>query len=229
VDEAGEDTARDLAEATTASGIAPDLRPLSYTRGLNVRAAVSWVRKNHGDDGKKLLARALPSEVLRDVGGERFEPPSMQWVPFHSHATVLETIDAVFGIGDLALCRDVGKHMAHHDFPTLARPVARLLTPAVFVSMSTKIWRLYNSHGAWEIVHGDREIKAVLLKRPEHHSAFCVGVLGWIEGALEISGAIDAHADEERCAAKGAPVCSIHVTWKEKNDGARNRVPRPPS
>lgn len=229
MDDAGEDTARDLAEATTQSGMAPDLRPLSYTRGMNVRSAVSWVKTNHGDDGLRLLARAMPPDVLRDVGGEHFAPPSMQWVPFHAHALVLETIDAVFGSGDLELCRTVGRHMAQRDFPTIARPVAKLLTPAVFVSMSTKIWRLYNSHGSWEIVPGDREIKAVLLKRPEHHSAFCTGCLGWVEGALEISGAIDAFAVEERCAAKGAPVCSMRVTWKEKNDGARNRVPRPPS
>lgn len=203
--------------------------PLSFTRGMNPRAMISWVRHVHGDAGVRQLAAALPQDMLDDLGGPALRPSSMAWIPFLTNARLIEAIDAVFGKGDYGLMREVGRYMARHDFPAVAKPMAMMLSPGLFIDLSVKIWRLYHSHGHWEVIRHRREIQASLFERPESHRAFCEGTMGWIEGAMIFCGAVDVVAVEERCAAKGAPCCSIRVRWAEARDAVVDRTPRPPT
>lgn len=202
--------------------------PLSFTRGMNPRASIAWVRQKHGEPGIRALLAALPRDVLDDLGPD-LRPSGMAWVPFFTHARLLETIDGVFGVGDLRLVRDVGRFMATHDFPLLAKPVARLLSPGLFVDMAVKIWRLYNSHGHWEILRSPRTLQASRFGSPETHPAFCEATMGWIEGAMLFCGAIDVVGIEDRCVARGAACCSINVRWSEAKDAVAERRPRPPT
>jgi hypothetical protein len=221
----GNDASTIVEEGDTLSG-APAL-PKSFTRGMNVRAAIAWVQATHGENGVRKLADSLPARVVDDLGGASLKPAAMTWVPFLSHSILLEHIDHLFGNGDLKLLLTVGRAMAFHDFPGVARPVARMLSPGFFLDMSTKLWGIYNSHGSWEISRGERELLGVRIGCPENHRAFCAGTCGWIEGALLFCGAVEAEAKEERCAALGAPVCSLRITWKERRD--LGRLPRPPT
>ena len=201
----------------------------SFTRGMNPRAVVGWVRSLHGEQGVAALAASLPAHVVTDLGGPMLRPPLMSWVPFLSHAELLVKIDERFGAGDLRLLTDVGRAAAYRDFPSLARPFARMLSPGLVVDMATRIWSVYHSAGTWEVSRGERDLQAVLVNRPESHPAFCVAMLGWIEGAMLFAGAVDVRAVEERCAAKGATCCSVRMSWREKKDTVRDRRPRAPS
>ncbi len=220
--------ATEVGEVPTVSG-APPPKPLSFTRGMNIRAATGWVRDRYGEGGVSALARSLPLDVVGELGGPSLKPSPTSWTPFLAHAQQLEHIDAIFGDGDLELLREVGRGMAKRDFPAIARPIAALLSPGFFLDMATKIWGLYHTHGSWEISRGDREIQGLLVNRPENHPAFCMAMRGWVEGALMFCGAVDVDTQEERCAAQGAPLCSLRMTWREKRDGARDRRPRPPT
>jgi hypothetical protein len=226
MDGATVDEATELEGDPTLSAAQPTHK--SFTRGMNPRAAVAWVRARHGEDGVQALAASLSPDMIDDLGGPSLRPGAMTWVPFMTQARLVEHIDRLFGNGDLSLLIEVGRAMAFHDFPGIARPVARLLSPGLFVDMATRIWGLYHSHGHWEVVRGERDIVAVLLGRPEHHPAFCVGMRGWIEGALLFCGATDAVAHEERCAALGGSCCSLRVMWREKRDDVRDRRQRAP-
>ncbi|MDP2342862.1 MAG: hypothetical protein Q8O67_18035 [Deltaproteobacteria bacterium] len=205
-------------------------KPLAFTRGMNARAAVSWVRHHHGPAGVERLASSLAPDLIHVLGPD-LRPRSMGWIPFMVQARLLEGIDQLFGRGDYRLLRDVGRHMAMHDFPAIARPLARMLSPGLFVDLSVKIWRLYNTHGRWEVSRGPREINAVRFESAESHIAFCEGTMGWIEGAMMFCGAVDVVATEERCCARGGPCCSVRVRWVEASDNvvARDRRPRPPT
>jgi len=205
-------------------------KALAFTRGMNPRAAVSWVRHVHGQEGVDTLASSLSPDLIHDLGPE-LRPRSMSWVPFLTNARLLEAIDQMFGRGDYHLLREVGRHMAKHDFPAIARPIARMLSPGLFIDLSVKIWRLYHSHGRWEISRGRRELNGVRFDCPESHVAFCETTMGWIEGAMLFCGAADVVAIEERCAARGGPCCSLRMRWVEASDTAiaRERRPVPPT
>lgn len=223
--DAGDDNTQLDGEATEVSSPIPK----TFTRGMNVRAAVAWVRGLHGERGVRDLSASLPADVRDECGGANLRPSVLAWVPFLAHAELLQKIDDLFGEGDLVRLADVGRGMAFRDFPLLARPVARMLSPGLFLDMSVKIWGLYHSHGTWEISRGERELQGVLLDHAENHPAFCATMRGWIEGAMLFSGATECSVIEERCATRGAPVCSLRINWRERRDAPRERRPRAPS
>lgn len=218
-----DDTAIDAEPVDTVPLRAP---ARSFTRGSNVRAALTVVRDRHGDDGVRRVREAAPAWLRDDLGVE-LKPGALVWVPTLAQGELLATIDACFGRGDLSSLVDVGSAMARIDLPGIAKPVARFLSPGVFVEMAVKVWRVYNTHGTWEVLHTPRTVRASLFDRPEAHAAFCTATLGWMKGALEFCGAFDVVADEQRCAARGDPCCSFHVSWTERGD--MNRRPRPPT
>ena len=110
----------------------------------------------------------------------------------------------------------------------MARPIIRLASPGFFIDKAMKLWRLYHSHGSWEIVRNQQLVRAALIDHPEHHPAFCAAFLGWIEGALSLTGARDIESSEIRCATRGARCCSYEVKWGD-NKRVQDRVPKPPS
>lgn len=211
---------------------APPTRPapLSYTRGMSPRAVIAWVRDHRGEQAVAQLARELPAHVVEDLGGPELRPALMSWVPFLSHCELLAKVDDLHGRGDGTLLVDVGRAAAYRDFPSIAKPFARLLSPGFIVDMVTKIWRVYHSVGSWEVSRSERDLQAILVGRPENHPAFCPVLVGYSQAAMTIAGATQVHIVEERCANKGAACCSLRMKWTERSDNvsARDRVPRAP-
>lgn len=203
--------------------------PLTMTRGMSTRATMAWLRAEHGDDGVAAVRDVLPTRVLRALGGPALRPPSLSWLPFMAHAHLLQSIADVLYEGDSDALVAVGRATVLRDLPRILRPVLELLSPGFLIGKTTKLWGLYHSRGAWEITRGKRELVAVLVDRPESHPAFCAATRGMTEASLMMAGATHVSCVEERCRTKGAPCCSLRVTWNEKGDGARDRLPRPPS
>lgn len=231
VDALGENTGDDGDTLATTLDGDPTVSqaPLTYTRGMNTRATMAWLRASHGEDGVAAVRDALPTRVLRDLGGRALRPASLSWVPFMAHARLLQSIADVLYDGDREALVAVGRASVLRDLPVLLRPVLELMSPGYLITKTTKLWNLYHSHGAWEITRGKRELVAVLVDRPESHPAFCATTRGMTEASLMMAGALQVSCVEERCRTRGAPVCSLRVTWTEKSDGPRDRLPRPPT
>jgi len=230
-DTGGAKNVRDARDARTEldGDITSIEQPTCLTRGLNPRAALAWVRATYGADGIATVLDALDDEDAFALGGRAGRISSRSWVPFLSHARLLGVIDSTFGAGDLKLLRSVGVYMGFHDFPLVARPFIRLSSPGFFVDKAMKLWRLYHSHGRWEIVRNADLVRAALVDHPEHHAAFCAAFVGWIEGALSLTGARDIGATETRCATRGAPFCAFEMSWGDGVRSPRDRVPKPPT
>jgi predicted hydrocarbon binding protein len=229
-EDTGDDERTERADPTIPDGDITNIeRPTCMTRGLNPRAALAWVRAMYGSGGIDKVLDNLDDDDAFCLGGRNGRlVASSAWVPFLSHARLLAVIDSTFGKGNFAVLRDVGRYMGFHDFPVVARPFIRLASPGFFIDKAMKLWRMYHSHGRWEIVRHREQVRAALVEHPEHHPAFCATFCGWIEGALSLTGARDVDGSETRCASRGAPFCSFEVKW---GDGKRvqERVPRPPT
>src|ERR1700691_4435386 len=92
----------------------------------NVRASLvlgrmDWVRKNHGEAGAARVLGTLAAkspEYARAIEGAVI--PQL-WVSFAAPIALIETIDQVFGRGDLGLVKPLAAHAARINMPLLYR------------------------------------------------------------------------------------------------------------
>jgi hypothetical protein len=204
----------------------------AMTRGQNARSALAFV-EHHG--GRAELARVLARMIDDDrtilgVDGAPGARPidADAWLPFSVQARLLRTIDAVSGRGDLTLLPEVGRFMAGRDIPTLFRPFLRAGRTGWIIQVATRVWRMYHSHGKWQVVRARNSVIATLVDHPESDAAFCATFGGWVEGALELSGGLDVGSEHPACAARGAAQCVFIASWTTKAHREGTHVVRTP-
>tara|TARA_Y100001934_G_C12303287_1_gene751118 strand:+ start:414 stop:1097 length:684 start_codon:yes stop_codon:yes gene_type:complete len=195
---------------------------IAMTRGMNPLAALSFVRENHGPTQLENVLKSLEGEDIAILTGKA-ELKSNQWIPYMVHARLLETIDKVCGIGDYATLYNVGRHMSARDVPRFFRPLIRLGNPGWILEVSTRLWRMYHNKGYWEVQRTPVTILATLNDHEECHTAFCHTFVGWLTGALELSGGYDVMVDHPVCQARGAPNCVFTARWVEKSASNHHR------
>jgi hypothetical protein len=185
-------------------------------RGSDPIAALSWVHKHHRKGGMERLLRHLPDDdvaLLAGLDPER-RLTMRGWVPFALHCRLLRAIDTEFGAGDLGSLFDVGLFMSQRDVPLLFRRMAKLGKPGWIVDFGTNLWRFFHDEGRWELERGPVEIMARLVDRTEADAAFCHAFMGWITGALELSGARNVQSSHAVCMANGAASCVFVGRWE---------------
>jgi predicted hydrocarbon binding protein len=189
----------------------------AMTRGQNPRSALAFVNHQGGAFHlARVLERLSPDDraVLGVDGSEGARPVGADdWIPFVVQARLLRAIDAVLGRGDLTLLPEVGRFMANRDIPSLFRPLLRAGKTGWIITVATRVWRMYHSHGAWDVHRAKESVLATLVDHPEVDEAFCATFLGWLEGALEVSGGVDVRGEHVVCAARGARNCVFTVSW----------------
>lgn len=202
----------------------------AMTRGQNPRSAFAYV---NAQGGSHQLARVLEHLSASDravlgVDGRAGARPvgADDWVPFSTQARLLRAIDAVLGRGDLTLLPEVGRFMARRDIPSLFRPLLRAGKTGWIISVATRVWRMYHSHGSWELQREKESVLATLVDHPEADAAFCATFIGWVEGALEASGAIEVRGEHVVCAARGARHCVFTASWTTRAHRERTQVVR---
>ncbi len=189
-------------------------------RGFDPINALSWVHQHHRKGGMERLLRHLPDDDVSLLAG--LDPgrklQMRGWVPFALHCRLLRAIDLKFGAGDLGSLFDVGHYMSQKDVPRLFKRVARLGKPGWIVEFGTNLWRFYHSEGRWELERGPVELIARLVDRSEADAAFCHAFMGWITGALELSGAQHIQTSHAVCMANGAASCVFVGRWEAGAD-----------
>lgn len=192
----------------------PSARPAveAHTRGLNPLAALSFVRDRGGDAAIKEVLRRLPEKDLQILSGTK-KLSSKAWVPFGLQARLLTSIDRSMGEGDLAKLFEVGRYMSTRDIPRVFRPLLKLGNPGWILEVSTRMWRFYHDRGHWEVQRTPVTVLATLHDHPDSHEAFCATFIGWLTGALELSGGYDVMVDHPVCHARGAPQCVFTARW----------------
>ncbi len=185
-------------------------------KGSAITARIRWVREHRGEDGVRATKSALSPE-LRDLVERRILPHD--WAPFELFVGLSETIDRLFGRGDLELCRELGRYSARVNLPTIYRIFYALGNPAFIVGRAPRVWDVHYSSGRLESetfkegdgVEGAR-LRIVAFRTP--HRAHCLAVLGWSELAVELSGGKLVAAEETRCRTRGDDACEIISRWR---------------
>jgi hypothetical protein len=187
----------------------------SQVKGSAITARIKWVRDHHGEAGVRTVKEQLRPEHRTILEG-RVLPHG--WVPFELFVDLCETIDRLFGKGDLALVKDLGRFAARANLPTLYRIFYVLGSPEFILSRASRLWDVHYDSGRLETQFGIKDgrrggtLRIVDFATP--HRVHCLSVLGWAEASVELSGGKGVEGVELGCRAKGDPKCEFQITWR---------------
>lgn len=184
----------------------------AHCKGIAVIARLKWVQHVHGDAGYGRFLDALPAPT-RALVDAHILPHG--WVPMQAFLDVLVTLDALFGTGDLELCREVGGWAAAENLPRIFKIFFRFGTPSFIFDRASKLWCSHYDSGTLNVV--DREPTAARLVMSGFltpHRAHCLSVLGWAAKSIELAGSEVTSAEEVRCRTRGDEACEMVVRWR---------------
>lgn len=184
-------------------------------KGSAITARTRYVREHHGEEGVRAVKEAL-APGHRAVLDGRVMPH--EWVPFALFVELCTVIDGLYGAGDLALCREMGRFAARANLPTLYRIFYALGSPEFIMRRAGKVWAVHYSSGRLETTFGDRSGTKVarlsIVDFAEPHLAHCQSVLGWAEESVVLSGGTDVRGAMLSCRAKGDATCELKVEYR---------------
>ena len=186
--------------------------PEGRVKGTVLAARIQYVAKRGEADLAAWKAELSPAaRELVEVG-----PLVNGWYPFTIFLELSESIDRVFGTGDGALCRELGRASFDKYSKTLYRLVFRALTIDFLVRRAKVAWQLHYDVGSLEsdsetLPDGRKRIQIRLHDMPEPHPAHCQSVRGWIVRAAEITGASEIEERCVDCRRRGDRDCSFEL------------------
>jgi hypothetical protein len=183
-------------------------------KGSAVTARLRFVRELYGEPGVRRVKEALSPEH-RAIIEKRVMPH--EWAPFELFVELSVEIDRLYGKGDLALCREMGRFAAKVNLPTLYRIFYALGSPAFIITRAVRVWDVHYDSGriSADIERSAKTERATLTLRSfgTPHRAHCLSVLGWAERSVELSGGQIVEADETTCRTRGDDACRFVIAW----------------
>jgi len=188
---------------------------VSNVRGSVITSRLKWVRDRFGEPGVRVLKGALsPGNRARIEA--RIQPH--EWAPFELYLEVTTEIDRLWGRGDLALAKDLGRASADFALPTILKMFLRFGSPSYTIGKAAKLWSVHYDSGTLETLEihdaeGDG-CQLTLRDFETPHRAHCLTVLGWSERTIELSGGQLLWGRELACRANGDDVCRFAARWR---------------
>lgn len=184
-------------------------------KGSAITARVRFVRDHYGEPGVKRLKEAL-SAATRKRLDDKVMPHD--WVPLEMFVEICTEIDRLYGRGDLALCRELGRFAAKVNLPTLYRIFYALGSPRFIVSRAVRVWEVHYDSGRIDAAFVEKppleEATLTLRDFATPNKVHCLSVLGWAERSVELSGGEVSSATETTCRTQGADACRFVVTYR---------------
>ena len=181
-------------------------------KGSALASRVLWVQLGHGAAGvARLRANASVSlgETL-DAGVEK-----ARWYPLQQFLELNVVIDRLFGAGDLALVRELGRHGADANLKTIYRLFYKVGTTHWILGRAVRLWSAHYDTGYLEVLtRGARAATMRIHNFALPDRAHCLSVAGWTERSIELSGGERVAVTEPRCRTRGDEVCQLDVTWE---------------
>jgi hypothetical protein len=184
---------------------------VSNVKGSALASRVLWVRLERGEAGlARLVARASPAlRATIERGVEK-----ARWYPFEQFIELNLAIDQLFGNGDLALVRQLGRYGADANLTTIYRLFFKVGTVHWILGRAVRLWDAHYDSGRMGVVpRGPTSALLRIHAFATPHPAHCLSVLGWCERSIELSGGKHPVMEETRCRTRGDELCQIKATW----------------
>ena len=184
---------------------------MANVKGSALSSRVLWLQLEHGDAGYKRLLHQV-SQELRDALEMGIN--KAKWYPFEYFVELNVTLDRLFGTGDMALIRPLGRFGADANLKTIYRLFYKVGTVHWILGRAVRLWSAHYDSGFLEVA--TRGPKAAVLRVrgfATPHKAHCLAVWGWAERSIELSGGKRTMMMETKCRNKGDELCQLDATW----------------
>lgn len=181
-------------------------------KGSALTSRILWVQLGHGEAGVDRLRVAL-GPALRAQLETGFSKAS--WYPLADFIELNETIDRVFGRGDLGLVKLLGRYSADANLTTIYRLFFKVGSVHWILGRAVRLWGAHYDAGFFEVA--TRGPKAAVLRLrgfPSPHRVHCLAVSGFVERALELSGGKRPSVHESKCRTRGDDHCQLDLSWE---------------
>jgi hypothetical protein len=156
---------------------------------------------------------AACTQDLRDTITAGIKLP--RWYPFEQFIELIVKIDTVFGAGDMALVRPLGRHGADANLTTIYRLFFKVGSTQWILGRAVRLWSAHYDSGYLEVMtKGPKSAMLRIRGFATPHRVHCDSVLGWAERSIELSGGKSVVASETRCRCKGDDVCQLETKWE---------------
>jgi len=171
---------------------------------------VLWVELGHGAAGIDRLVRQSSPEVREGV--ERGFAKA-KWYPFEQFVELNETIDRLFGRGDLGLVKQLGRYSADANLTTIYRLFFKVGSVQWILGRAVRLWGAHYDAGYFEVAtRGNRAAVLRLRGFPTPHRVHCLAVGGFVERSLELSGGKRPIVEESKCRTRGDEHCQFDAS-----------------
>ncbi len=186
---------------------AGDLR----SKGFTLKGALAFVESRWGEQGRQRLLDASSAEDQAVLRG-RILPST--WYPFRIQVGLYETIDRLFGRGDLELCWEVGKFTSENELKTIHKAFLRVAGLDLWVRTAGLMWGRYYSAGHLRVEEIGRRSGSVLVTDFNPISkAFCFDFGGWLHRTVELANYNQVRIEHDACLLDGADACRFSGRW----------------
>lgn len=181
-------------------------------KGSALASRLLWVTLGHGERGLESLERAVsPALAPVLVNGVH----KARWYPFEQFIELNEVIDRLFGTGDLALVRELGRYGADANLRTVYRLFYKVGTVRWILGRAARLWGAHYDSGELRVISDvPCESTLEILGFATPHRVHCLSVAGWCERSVEISGGNQVRLEELECRAEGDDRCLLRVHWR---------------
>ena len=120
----------------------------------------------------------------------------------------------MFGRGDMALIRDLGRYGADANLTTIYRLFYKLGSVKWILARAPRLWGMHYDTGRLHIdLLPGREVGLRIEGFEVPHRAHCLSVMGWAERSVELSGGKDVRVEEVSCRVRGDASCRFRGAW----------------
>ena len=178
-------------------------------KGSSLAVRVTWVRLYHGERGLETLGAQVGDE-LSEILTRGID--MAQWYPLDRYIELNTAIDSLYGAGDLALVRALGRYAAEANLTTVFRMLYKAGSVQWILAQSARLWSLHYDSGQLlvrEFHDGQIEIEIADFATPSR--VHCLSVQGWIERAAELIANCDVTVREVDCRANGQMRCRFRI------------------
>ncbi len=185
---------------------------MANVKGSALASRVTWVRLNHGQDGIERLCEAVSPGL---AGAIRDGVAVATWYPFVEFVELSTAIDLLFGQGDGALIKVLGRVGAEANMTTIYRLFYKVGTVKWVMARAARLWHLHYDAGQLslrELASG--EIELTIEGFPTPSCVHCQSVQGWAERSCELSGGQDVHTETHSCRLEGSDACRLRARWR---------------
>ncbi len=181
-------------------------------KGSALRSTMNYLREHFTSEQVNRVLSALPA-------GHRDELSKPILIStWYDSAILFNLMNAMAresGQPSEVLFHRLGRQSCDDGLNTVYRIFFKIGTPSYMLKFTVQVWRNYYDEGKFVVLSGSSNQAHIRLQDVSFpDSGMCVRVTGWLERALELSGARNIRMSHSACRFSGAPSCEWTATWE---------------